>query len=186
MKYLLNLLLAIPLQARASLLLQYALNYTSQTDDSTTKSESSQTFHKILLVASVNARNTLFLGWDINSWSSTLKQGASNEESYSLLEMGPWLQWFMNENQNVYVTAEWNPYARGDREKAGSSRGISGSSMGFGIGYKFRISRYTGFGASLNYHTLSVSEEMIGSTETNVSDTVTNLMPMLEFVIITR
>lgn len=84
------------------------------------------------------------------------------------------------------MSAEWNPYGKGDREKGASESEISGSSMGFGIGYRFRISKFFGVGASIHHHTLNIKEEKIGSTENTVSDKVTNLMPMLELSILTK
>src|SRR5690606_14221 len=113
-------------------------------------------------------------------------QGSGNEDTYSMLEMGPRLQWYTNDNYNLYFSAEWNPYAKGEREKTGVEREISGGSLGVGIGYRFRLSRTIGFGASIQYHSLTIDEEKIDSTERNVSDKVTNLMPMLELTILTR
>lgn len=185
--FLVALLFCLPISARANFLFQYGLNYSSGEDSSTDgDSESSRTFHKVLLGGSINRAKTLFLGWNINSWSSSLKQGDAEEDTYSLLEMGPRLQWFTNENYNLYFSAEWNPYARGEREKIGTKRDISGTSMGVGLGYRFRISRMMGVGASLHYHSLSISEEKVDNNEEDVSDKLTNLMPMLEFTIITR
>lgn len=185
--FLVALLTCLPLSAHASFLLQYGLNYSSQKDSSTAGDfEESRTFHKAYLAGSVNGRKTLFLGWNINSWSSEGKQGSGTEDSYSMLEMGPRLQWFTNENYNLYFTAEWNPYAKGDRQKVGTTRDISGSSIGVGLGYRFRLSRMVGFGAAIHYHSLSISEEKINSNENDVSDKVTNLMPMLELTILTR
>jgi hypothetical protein len=100
--------------------------------------------------------------------------------------MGPRLQWFINHGYNLYVSAEWNPYAKGEREKIELERKISGSSYGFGIGYRFNLSKVIGLGASLHYHSLTIREEKVDSSEMSVSDTITNLMPMLELTIITR
>lgn len=187
MRLLLILLLCLPFSAQASFLLQYGLNYSSQQDSSDDgDSEESRIFHKAYIAASVNGRKTLFFGWNINKWNSAIKQGDGDEDSYSILEMGPRLQWFVNDNYNLYFTAEWNPYGKGDREKLGQSREISGSSIGVGVGYRFRLSRYVGFGAGIHYHNLSIKEEKINSTENDVSDKVTNLMPMLELTILTR
>jgi hypothetical protein len=187
MRFLLLALLLLPLTAKASLLIQYGLNYSNQKDSSsgTGKYENSRTFHKGFLGASVNDRKTFFFGWNVNQWSSANQQGTSSEYTYSMLEMGPRVQWFMNENYNLYLSAEWNPYAKGDRN-TGASKTITGSSMGVGLGYRFRLSRMVGFGAAIHYHSLNIKEEKSGSTETTVSDTVTNLMPMLELTILTR
>jgi outer membrane protein assembly factor BamA len=187
MRLLFLFLLILPLTAKASFLFQYGLNYSSEKDDSSSgEFEESRTFHKAFLAASVDSKKTLFFGWNINSWNSKLSQGSAAESTYSMLEMGPRLQWFLNENYNWYLSAEWNPYAKGDRDKSAVNREISGSSLGFGLGYRFRISRYMGFGAGIHYHSLSVKEEKINSTENTVSDGVTNLMPMLELSILTK
>lgn len=181
------LLFCLPISAHASFLLQYGLNFSSQKDSSAAGDfEESRTFHKAFLGASVNARRTVFFGWNINSWSSSISQGTNPEDTYSMLEMGPRIQWFTNDNYNLYFTAEWNPYAKGDRDKAGTNREITGSGLGVGMGYRFRLSRFIGFGAALHYHSLNIKEEKINSTENTVSDKVSNIMPMLEFTILTR
>jgi hypothetical protein len=187
MRLLFLLFFIFPLTAKASFLFQYGLNYSSQKDASTEgEFEESRTFHKVLIGASINGKNNLFLGWNINSWNSSLKQGTGNEDTYSMLEMGPRLQWFMDQDYRWYLSAEWNPYAKGDRDKVAQSREISGSSIGFGIGYRVKISRLIGIGASLNYNSLSLEEEKVGTTENTLSDKITNIMPMLEFSILTR
>lgn len=187
MRFLFALLLTLPFSAHASFLLQYGLNYSSQKDNSSSgKFEEGRTFHKAFIAASVNGRKTLFFGWNINSWSSTIQQGSAQEDTYSMLEMGPRLQWFVNDNYNLYFSAEWNPYAKGERDKAGANHDINGSSYGVGMGYRFRLSRLVGFGAAIHYHNLSVAEEKTGSSVDDVSDSVNNLMPMLELTILTK
>lgn len=186
MKAILFLFLLFPGFVHAAFILQYGLNYSSETDDTSNDDyEKSRTFHKVFLGASVNQKKTLYFGWNINSWSSELTRGSDTEE-YSLLEMGPRLTYFFNENYNFYVTAEWNPYARGDRTKGTEDAEISGSSYSAGIGYRFRISRLWGLGASLHYHNFGLSTETINSTESKESDSVKNVMPMLELTLLTK
>jgi hypothetical protein len=55
-----------------------------------------------------------------------------------------------------------------------------------GLGYRFRLSRLVGFGAAIHYHNLSVAEEKTNSSVDDVSDSVNNLMPMLELTILTK
>lgn len=179
--------LLLPFSAKASFLFNYGLNYSSEEDSSDDGDyEKRRTFHKAFLGASVNGARTLYFGWNLNSWNSAVSQGTANEDTYSVTEMGPRVVWFTNENLNLFFSAEWNPYAKGEREKGGESRDIQGQSMGVGMGYRFRLSRNFGLGASLHYHTLSIKEEKIGSTEEDVSDKVSNIMPMLEFTIIIK
>ena len=63
---------------------------------------------------------------------------------------------------------------------------VTGSSTSFGLGYRFRLSRLVGLGAGLHYHSFSMKEETIDNTKEDVSDKVTNFMPVLELTIITR
>ncbi len=178
-------LLSLP--AKAGFLFSYGLNYSSEKDATSGGDyEKTRTFHDLFLGASVNQRKTLYFGWNINSWSSSIQQGDAAENTYSLLEMGPKVTWFLNEERHWYLTFEWNPYAKGEREKASQSRDIAGMSYGAGLGYRFRLSRLVGLGAGIHYHSLSVDEEKIGSTENDVSDKVSHLMPMIELSFITK
>ncbi len=179
MRAFLFLILLLPVPAFARLLINYDLNYSSQKTDSTSKEENSRTFHKVFIGGSLNDRKTFFFGWNINSWNTSSKSGVTKTD-YSMLEMGPKLLWFLNENYNLFVAAEWNPYARGTRKVGTTSEKISGSSYGAGIGYRFRISRFIGIGASVYYQTTSVDEAKVGSTSNNVSDSVSHVMPMIE------
>lgn len=186
MKILLFLLLLTPSISQAKMILQYGLNYSSEKDDTADDNyEKTRTFHKVFLGASVNGRKTLFFGWNINSWSSALTK-VSDEETYSILEMGPRLTYFFTEENKTYITVEWNPYAKGDRDKTGTAAEVTGSSTGFGVGYRFKLSRMMGLGAAIHYHTLSLKEEKIGSTENTITDKITNVMPMLELTILTK
>ncbi len=186
MKILLLLALLIPSISQAKMMLQYGLNYSSEKDDSTNDNyEKNRTFHKVFLGGSINSKNTLFFGWNLNSWNSSLTK-VNDEETYKMLEMGPRLTYFFNEEMRAYFTLEWNPYAKGDREKTATSTEVSGSSTSFGLGYRFKLSRMIGLGAAIHYHTLSLKDEKVGSTETSISAKVTNLMPMLELTILTR
>lgn len=182
MRFLILLALLVPTVSHAKFISQYGLNYSSDTEDSNgVEVESSKTFHKILLGASVNQRKTLFFGWNINSWSTTYESGGTESE-FSVTEMGPRFTYFFSEEYNWYITGEWNPYAKGDR----TNDEISGNSTSFGGGYRFKVSRMIGLGAGLHYHSLNIKESKVGSTENNVSDKKTSLMPMLELTIMTK
>lgn len=185
MRTLLLLILIFPFNTQASFLMNYGINYSSETEDSDNEYKKSRTFHKLLLGASVNQRKTLYFGWNINSWSSSLSK-FSQEDNYSLTEMGPRMLWYTSDAYRWYLSLEWNPYVRGKREKSDISRDLSGSSYGVGIGYRYRISRLFGIGASLNWHKVKFDEETINSTENSISDSMSHIMPMLELSILTK
>jgi hypothetical protein len=186
MKKIIFLLILLPTLAHANFMFQYGLNYSGEKDTTTNKDyDKNRTFHKVFLGASVNGKKTLFLGWNINSWSSGLKTNTF-EDSYSMTEMGGRMVYFFTENYTTYLTVEWNPYAKGKREKASTPSDISGSSTSVGFGYRFKLGRNVGLGAGIHYHSLALKEEEINSTVDSISDKVTNIMPMLELTITTR
>jgi hypothetical protein len=186
MKYLLLILAIFPMTSKASFIFNYGLNYSAENDSSDTEYDKSRMFHKVLIGGSINGKKTLFFGWNINSWSSAISYNGGNEDDYSMQEMGPKIIWFLNENYNVYLSAEWNPYAVGTRNKAGIESDIQGSSTDFALGYRFKISRLFGLGAGIHYHNLALKEQEINNTTSSLSDKVTNIMPMLELSLITK
>jgi hypothetical protein len=186
MKHFIFFFLLIPCIARASFIFHYGLNYSSEKDASAISDyEKTRMFNKIFLGASVDGNKTFFLGWNYNSWSSTLKRNAADEK-YAMTEMGPKIVYFFGESRNAYLSAEWNPYANGSRQKVTTNNDVIGSSLGLGVGYRFKLSRLWGLGAGLHYHSLTLKKETIGSSDKTISDTVTNIMPMLELTFITR
>jgi hypothetical protein len=178
----------LSLQAKASFMMSYGLNYSSQEDSTSASGHSfGRTFNKIFLGGSINSNKNLFFGWNVNSWSSELKPKTGNKTEHSILEMGPKLVWFSSDEYKWYLSLEWNPYTKGDRATGGTKREVlSGNSYGFGFGYRYRISQMFGIGAGIHYHTFSPGEEKVGVLIEKPTVNVTNLMPMLELTFITR
>jgi hypothetical protein len=185
-KLILLTLLLLPSLSSASFLFNYDLNYSSETETSDSDYSKSRTFHKILVGGSLTGRKNLYLGWNINYWNSAIKTASHGEDSYSLTEMGPKVLWFLNENYNWFLGAEWNPYAVGTRTKNSEETDIRGSSLMASIGYRFKLSGNLGMGAGLHYHSLTLSEEKSGSVSSNSSDTISHVMPMIELSFITK
>lgn len=174
-------------QALARFTFSYGVNYSNQTDSSKVEeNKHNRLFHKAFIGASFNRSDIFFLGWNINSWNSTTSYGSNNETTYQILEMGPKIQLYFSDSFNWYMSAEWNPYAKGSRNKANVAKDVSGSSFGVGLGYRYKISALWGLGASLQYHALALKEETRSSTTTSISDNVSNIMPMLELTVITK
>jgi hypothetical protein len=174
--------------AFASFQFSYGLNYESDKDSSVAEnSEYARTYHKVFLGASVNGAKTLFLGQNINSWSRELKQGTSTVAAeYSLLELGPKLLWYMTQERSSYLSLEWNPYVVGDRKILSTESEIRGNSLGVSFGYRFKLSKHFGIGASLNYTKVNIKKETITQTESDKSDGISMIVPMLEIAYLTK
>ena len=175
------LFMSYPTSSEAAFLISSNINYQSDKDESAEqKSETSLNYIKLQLAASINKRDTLFLGWNINSWSKSIKYGTTNEDEYSILEMGPKFTWFTSDEYRFYFAFEYNPYAKGTRKIAGTERDTDGSSMGFGVGYRLKITKAFSMGASLYQMTTTVDTDTVTTTTTQRGDKVTFMLPMLE------
>lgn len=174
--------------ARGSFQFSYGLNYENDKDSSIAEnSEYARTYHKIFVGASINGNRTLFLGQNINSWSRELKQGTNTTTAeYSLLELGPKLLWYLSDQYSSYISIEWNPYVQGDRKINGTEGEIRGDSIGVSFGYRFKLTKNFGVGASLNYSKVSIKKETISQNESDKSDGLTMIVPMLEFAYLTK
>jgi hypothetical protein len=180
-RFILGLCLSLPLSSQAAFLVSSNINYQSSKDESVEQtSENSLNYIKFQLAASINKSNTLFIGWNINSWSKTVKYGTGAEDEYSLLEMGPKFTWFTSDEYRFYFAFEYNPYSKGTRNIAGSERNTDGSSTGYGIGYRLRITKSFALGASLYQMTTTVDTDTVTTTTTERGDKLTFMLPMLE------
>ena len=184
MKLFIFLLSLISSSAFARFTMHYSFHYSTQaTKDGTVKTDKETTFHKLTLGGSINAKDTIYLGWNINSWD--MQSAYSNtDSSLQLLEMGPRLIWYLSNKNTYFLSFDWNPYVRGKRDVQGTKTDVSGSSTTFGFGYRFEISRRTGLGAGLYYHSVGIKEQTANETTNKVSDTITQVMPKLEFTVL--
>lgn len=181
------LTISLPLSVHAKFAFSYALNYDSDSDSTEEEeSEYKRTYHKIFLGATINGKRTVFLGQNINSWSRSIQQGDNEAAEYSFLELGPKLVWYTSQNYNWYLSLEWNPYVKGTRNLAGTERDMDGSSIGAAIGYRFKLSKRVGFGAAVNYTSLTFEDETIENSTDSVSDKISFVMPMLELTFMTK
>ncbi len=174
--------------AQASFQFSYGLNYESDKDTSVAEnSEYARTYHKIFIGASMNGAKTLFLGQNINIWNRELKQGTSTVAAeYSLLELGPKLLWYLTQERSSYLSLEWNPYVVGDRKILNIESEIRGNSLGVSFGYRFKLSKHFGIGASLNYTKVNIKTETVSQIESDKSDGMSMIVPMLEIAYLTK
>ena len=167
--------------AQAGFYFQHSFHYGSDADD-------------VENLESTAMRNISFLGagfGDNGRWIVGQSIILSNKEykndsmtstsSLSLLELGPRIQYYFNQNKTVYISGAYNFYAKGDREQDGQSQKVSGTSMFFNLGIQSRISKKFYFGLSLNYHTVSIDESTVETTQSTVSHSYTFIYPAVEF-----
>jgi hypothetical protein len=176
-KFLLILaLIAICSIANAKFEIQTSTGYTSSSDGKTKNTFSDMTNH-IFLGASFDNKEKIIVGQSASFVSNQFK--ATNTDKLSTTELGPRLNYYFNDDKTFFAAITWNPYAKGKRTAAGVSEDISGWSYLLSIGAVSKLGNNFFLGASLNYHSLSISKAIAGTTAATVNNTYTSLMPML-------
>jgi hypothetical protein len=163
--------------AHAAFLIDTMTGYSSSTD-SKTSTNINDTSNHIFIGASIGSKERLFVGQNITIFTQQVKTSTTNK--INTLELGPRLTYFFSEGNIFYGTLGWNPYAKGKRTVSGTSEEISGYGLLAGVGAEVKINRNFHIGGSLNYKTLNISKAISSSNAaTNVTDSYTSLMPML-------
>lgn len=179
---LLCLLLFTSSLAQASFYMDYKLNYQTETDKGDQSFNSNRIMHSLYLAASMDRDKQFFIGQSIISWNKSQQQGedSSNEFTMNLLELGPRLHYYFTQARTWYTSFTYNFYSKGKSKLAGTDGDVRGSGYVASLGYHYDLSRTIGIGASLNYHSVSIDERKVGSTTSDVSETYTATVPMLE------
>lgn len=166
----------------AGFLVDLSGNYHSDEDDVTTFSYSKMDYRGYL-AANLDSKGQLFFGQNISQFGREFKDGATTGK-YSVLELGPRFQYYFSGDQSFYMAAAWNPYVKGSRTVSSTEVDISGSSYFINFGWQLKISRNFALGASINYHTISITKETdTDNVETEVTDSYTQIYPMIELSI---
>lgn len=177
--------LLLSLNAHAAFMFQHSFLYYSDSDDAQNV-ESTRMNNYSFISASLDNMNKFYIGQSIHAWSKTGKESNGTEIDMSMLELGPRLLYFFNNERNVHVSFSYNMYAKGTRKVAGVSQDIEGTSMMGSLGYQLKITKTFYMGASINYYSLTLSEKTVDNTTSKVSDKYTAILPMLEFSLRTK
>lgn len=174
------ILFAISLMAssvQAAFMINTMTGYSSSSDSKTTTDISDLANH-VFIGASIGQKQQLFVGQNVTLFTHQLK--TSDTDKVNTLELGPRLVYFFDTSNVFYGTFAWNPYAKGKRTVSSVTEEISGYGLLVGLGAEVKINRNFHIGGSINYKSLNISKSISSSNvATEVSDTYTSLMPML-------
>ena len=136
----------------------------------------------LLLGASFGKGGKWVVGQNIVSGTRVAYDSAnSQEDTLKLLELGPKVQYFLTTSRQSYVALTYNLYAKGTRTLAGVSQDVQGTSTIFSFGHQLKLSRMIYVGFSINYHAISITEQKVGTTATDVAQKYTMIYPAFEF-----
>jgi hypothetical protein len=138
----------------------------------------------IYLGASMDSGLKYIIGTNFSSWNKTQSKGdGDTEKEISLIELGPKLLVYFNQARSFFASLTYNFYSRGTGTVNGSSAEFNGSGLMGALGYHMKVSKRFAMGASLNYHSTTITSSVVDSTESDVSDTYVSIYPMLEMVL---
>jgi hypothetical protein len=167
-------------QVSAAFLIDLSSNYHSDEDDVTSFSYS-RFDYRGFLAAGLDSKEKFFFGQNISQFGREFKNDSVSGK-YSVLELGPRFQYYFTEDKTFYTSVAWNPYVKGSRTVGTTESDISGSSYFINFGWQLKIARALSLGASINYHSISISKETDTTTnvETEKTESYTTIYPMIE------
>ncbi len=150
-------------------------------DDDSASLEHTNMRNTFFIGASYEKDGQFILGQNIHIWKKESEdQTLAEEEIYSMLEIGPRMILYLNKNRNLYISAAYHFYAKGEREFGGVTEEIKGSALMASIGLQRKIFGRVHLGFSLSYHKFSMSESIINNNSTIEEQSHTSIFPALD------
>lgn len=175
------LLIFISSLAWARFEIQTSSGYDSYSDGKSKNTFSNMSNH-LFIGASLDLKQKLLIGNNVSQVSVGLK--SNNNDTFSVLEVGPKVLYYFDEDYLFYTAVAWNPYVKGDRKVAGAaSETISGWGYLATFGASMKINRNFAMGFSINYHSISITESVVSTTASEVSESYSTIMPMINFTL---
>ncbi|MBI2520586.1 MAG: outer membrane beta-barrel protein [Bdellovibrio sp.] len=172
------LLLPIP-GAFAAFCLQYSLLYHTWEDDVDQFSYSRMN-NAFFVGASFDRNNKLYIGPSYHMIAKTHQAGSGSTESeVSLTAFGASVLYFIDKEFRWKVQLTYDLALSGTRTVDGTNEDIEGSGYEAGIGFQLPLSRSVWLGATMNYHAFNISESKVDTTATDVSESYTAIVPMI-------
>ena len=168
-----------PLFAESDIWLQHGLQFHQSTDVDNQSVVFNNTFVGITIAHYFVFGQNIIYSTKVNAKESN----DYNKGDYALLELGPRLMVFFNEDRNLSLSVNYNPYCKGDRKKTGSTQEVDGSSININLSLQLSFWENVYLGASFNYHLIMLTTGKVSGTETTISDEYSYLFPAFEFSI---
>lgn len=171
--------------ALAGLFLNYSLNYHTETDGGDTEAFNlARMNNNIFIGSTVDGPQKMIIGTNFASWNKTQSKGEGDtEKEISLLDMGLRFHLYMTQMRTWYLSATYNLYSRGTGTVNGETADFDGSGYMVSFGYHLKTSKRFSMGASIMYHSSTITSSIVDNTESEVTDTYTAIYPMIEMAL---
>lgn len=166
----------------ASFMIELGSNFTTD-EDNVSQFKFDKMDNRAFLGASLDSKNAFYFGQSVIMYSREASLSGTKAD-ISTTEIGPRFMFFFDDASQIHLSAAWHPYAKGSKTVSGTKYDVSGSSYMATFGYQLKLTRAFYLGASINYHSLSISKQTDPSNnETDVSHTYTTLYPFIDLSI---
>lgn len=128
---------------------------------------------------SIDGGGRFYIGWNYFMWSRTTDNDGTESE-ISLTEQGPRFLFFFNEMRTLGLSASWHPYVKGERTLSGTNQELSGSGYTASFLYHLKVNNKFYMGFSVNYHSATLDEQTVGTTLTEITESYSNIVPMID------
>ena len=181
MKFLYLIILTLTVDsAYSSLLFKSSGGYTSY-DYSESKIAYTRLHGSFFVGAGIGRKGYFLLGPSYSIWTKSHKPNSTADaEEVSMGEFGATLIAYMNKAKNWKIELTYCPNITGTRTVSGTEQDIAGSSFMIDLGYHFNMTERFILGGSLGYYSTSIATKTISSTETEISESYTQIIPKLE------
>ena len=191
-KFYLLILILIPNLAFAGFIAQWSFFYNTifpLTESPVVNSYSySKMDNAIFAGASIGRSSKLYLGPSYHIWNNSYQPSSSDtERTLSFSNFGASLLYFFDIKKRWKLELNYSPSVSGIRKLAsGTEETLTGTSYRVGFGYHRDITKYFVLGFTVYYQSITMSDKVVGSTETKITDSYSGILPMVELSFRTR
>ena len=191
-KFYLLILILIPNLAFAGFIAQWSFFYNTifpLTESPVVNSYSySKMDNAIFAGASIGRSSKLYLGPSYHIWNNSYQPSSSDtERTLSFSNFGASLLYFFDIKKRWKLELNYSPSVSGIRKLAsGTEETLTGTSYRAGFGYHRDITKYFVLGFTVYYQSITMSDKVVGSTETKITDSYSGILPMVELSFRTR
>jgi len=185
-RYLFFVIILIPKLSIAGFITQWSFFYNTifpLTENPVVNSYAySKMDNAIFAGASIGRSAKLFLGPSYHLWNNSYQPSSSDTaRTLSFTNFGASLLYFFDIKKRWKLELNYSPSVNGTRVLAnGTEEILTGNSYRVGFGYHRHFSKLFVLGFTVYYHSISITDKVIGTTETKITDTYSGVLPMVE------
>ena len=130
--------------------------------------------------AGIGRNAFIVLGPSYSMWNKSHTPSGADAEEVSITEFGATLLIYFNKSKNWKFEVTYCPNITGTRTVSGTEEEVLGNSYTADFGYHMNLTENFILGASVGYHSTSLSQKIVSNTESEITESYTQIIPKLE------